>query len=79
VDFNGDTKYSNVVSLRYTPLVVNILPNLNKGIFIIKSNSQGTYQIFKASGQIIRQGEIKNDLSTIYKDNEVVTKRIIKL
>jgi len=70
---------------------ITILPNPNVGIFQVNGIPQGTYQIHDSTGRIIQSGK-KNDLSidisqeaqgvyfiSIQMDNELITKRIIKL
>lgn len=92
VDFDGNFEYSSAVSLRYIPTVVEISPNPVKGIFQVNGISQGTYQIQDAKGRIIQSGNMKNNLSidisqeakgvyfiSIHAENEVITRRIIKL
>jgi len=91
-DFNGDFAYSNIVTLQYIRPGVTIFPNPNTGIFDVQTTVQGTYKILNTSGQIIQTGDMKNNLSidisqeaqgvyfiSIQMDNEVITKRMIKL
>jgi len=69
-----------------------ITPNPNTGVFQVNGIPQGKYQIHDTAGRIIQSGKMENDLSidisteakggdfiSIQMDNEVVTKRIIKL
>jgi len=69
-----------------------ISPNPNTGIFQVRGIAEGTYQILNTSGQIIQQGDMKNDLSidisteaqgvyfmSITIDNETFVKRMIKM
>ncbi len=92
VDFDGNFEYSNAVSLRYIPAVVEISPNPVKDIFQVKGIPQGTYQIQDTKGRIIQSGDIENDLSidisqeakgvyliSIHTENDIITRRIIKL
>jgi len=92
VDVDGNFEYSNAVSLRYIPAVVEISPNPSEGIFQINGIPQGTYQIHDTTGRTIRSGNMKNDLSidisqeaqgvyfmSIQMENETITKRIIKI
>jgi len=69
-----------------------IAPNPNVGIFSIQGIEKGTYQIQNVEGRIIQNGDVKNDLFidistevegvyfiSIYQENSVVTKQLIKL
>jgi len=40
----------------------NVLPNPNSGTFTLQGIPEGTYQILNTSGQIVRQGDMRNDL-----------------
>jgi len=70
----------------------DILPNPNKGIFMIQGIPEGTYQIHNTSGQIIRQDDMQNDslidisqetqgvyFISITIDNETFVKRMVKM
>lgn len=71
---------------------ITILPNPNIGIFTVQDIPKGTYQIHNTSGQMIRQGEMKNDISldisteaqgvyfiSVTIDKETSVKRIVKM
>jgi len=71
---------------------ITISPNPTNGTFALQGIPLGTYQILNTSGQIIRQGELKNNVSidisdaaqgvyfiSITIDNETVVKRIVKM
>jgi len=92
VDFDGSFAYSDIVSLSYTGPVADIFPNPTGGIFHVKGIPQGTYQIHDTAGRTIQSGNMKNNLSinisqetqgvyfiSIQIENEIITKRIIKM
>jgi len=69
-----------------------IMPNPNMGTFTLQGITKGTYQIQDVEGRIIQSGDVKNNLSidisqevegvyfmSIHQENDVITKRIIKL
>jgi len=73
-------------------LEITVAPNPSTGIFTVQGIAQGTYQIHDTAGRIIQIGDMENDLfidisqevqgvyfMSIQIENEVVTKRIIKL
>jgi len=83
-----------VVSVENTdyPTSFFISPNPNIGIFQVNGIPQGTYQIHDTAGRIIESGDMENELSidisqeaqgvyfiSIQIENEIITKRMIKL
>jgi len=69
-----------------------ISPNPSTGMFHVKGIPQGTYQIHDTQGRIVQSGNIQNNLSinisqetqgvyfiSIQIENEIITKRIIKM
>jgi len=71
---------------------ITISPNPNTGIFTIQGIPNVTYQILNASGQIIQQGEMKDDVLldisdvaqgvyfiSVTIDDETFVKRIVKI
>jgi len=73
-------------------LNIAIFPNPNNGTFTIQGIINATYNIRSFTGQIIQSGELKNDTNidisneaqgvyfvSISIDNQVITKRIVKM
>jgi len=71
---------------------VTISPNPSTGMFQVKGIPQGTYQIHDTQGRIVQSGNIQNNLSinisqetqgvyfiSIQIENEIITKRIVKM
>lgn len=72
--------------------LITISPNPSSGTFTLQGIPKGTYQILNTSGQIIQEGELKNDISldisaeaqgvyfiSVTIDDETFVKRIIKM
>ncbi len=70
----------------------NVLPNPNKGTFVLQGIPEGTYQILNTSGQIIRQGDMRNhlliDISSeaqgvyfisVIVDDAILVRRVVKM
>ena len=71
---------------------ITISSNPSTGIFQVNGIPQGTYQIHDTTGRTIQSGNMQNNLSidisqeargvyfiSIHKENEVISKRIIKM